>query len=44
MLLGWEHNLDDLRLVEKTLGELMKDIFEKTPISDEEKKFVQINC
>jgi hypothetical protein len=37
MILGWENNIDDLNLVEKTLGELMKDIFTDHPINDEEK-------
>ena len=27
MCLGWENNIDDLNLVEKTLGELMTNIF-----------------
>ena len=27
MILGWENNIDDLNLVEKTLGELMNNIF-----------------
>jgi len=44
MILGWETNLDDMALVEKTLGELMKDIFTNNPMNDEEKQFVTIQC
>ena len=44
MILGWETNLDDIALVEKTLGELMKDIFTNNPMNDEEKQFVTIQC
>lgn len=42
MCLGWENNIEDLNLVEKTLGELMTNIFSKIAMSVEEKNFVLI--
>jgi hypothetical protein len=42
MILGWENNIDDLNLVEKTLGELMNNVFTHCEIDEEETNFVKI--
>jgi len=41
MVLGWEVDLDVCKLVERTLGELVAEIFSEIAATDQEIQFVR---